>query len=330
MTRGDSTLDNLEDLSELPVLIICYARTSNVINLINQLHRLGICKIYIAIDGPRTQEVAQMHDEFIQSLRRLPAVNQSDIHVWRRNQNLGIAVSVITAIDWFFSSEEYGAVLEDDLLPEDSFFEYLNHFLQVFWSNKSIALISGNKSSSIRGMSEMLSLSNYPQTWGWGTWKTRWCEIRNSAYSMDHIKPKFSLDPIKNFWRHGTRRVLTGKVDTWDIPLAYYMLNSGKTSLLPPVNLVTNIGNDAFATHTLDNENLLHQPAHSLAEMPEFDLLTMTKNIKYINKILEKSVFQVRRLHAFLPFYAIFDSLRPGLLRMDSLEKRLREVSIPH
>jgi hypothetical protein len=320
-------LDEDIKLSELPVLIICYARTSNVIALINQLQNLGIRNIFIAIDGAKSKNAENAQLELIKYLKS-PEIRFHDcIRIWKRNKNLGIAVSVITAIDWFFSQVEYGAILEDDLVPEDSFFTYLHHFLKLFKPNSSITLISGNKAQALNCHSGDLCLTNYPQTWGWGTWRDRWLEIRFSAYSRDK-KCNFSLSPVRNFWCYGTKRVLVGKVDTWDIPLAHFMYKNKKTSVLPPVNLVSNFGNDIFASHTLEQDDLLHQDTTRISEMPMVNIEVMLKGINIINRLLEIWVFGIKRRHAFLPFYSIFN-FRRGFLMLGSLEKRLSEVSIP-
>ena len=328
MTNTSLTLDEVSKLTDLPVLIICYARTSNVIALVNQLQNLGIHNIYIAIDGAKSEDVENVQEELIRFIESSKEELPSSIHVWKRSKNLGIAVSVITAIDWFFSQVEYGAILEDDLMPEDSFFLYLHHFLERFKSNSSITLISGNKAQALNGHSKDLCLTNNPQTWGWGTWKDRWLEIRFSAYSYD-TKCKLSFSPVKNFWYFGTKRVLAGKVDTWDIPLANFMYKNGKLSVLPPENLVSNFGNDLYATHTIGKDALLHQATNSICEMPLADIGLMTRGIKKTNRLLEIRVFGIKGKHAFLPLYSVFDFKRRGFLKLGSLEKRLSKVSIP-
>jgi len=328
MTNMSLTLDEDSKLTDLPVLIICYARTSSVIALVNQLQNLGIHNIYIAIDGAKSEDVENVQAELMRFIENQKRGLPNSIHVWKRTENLGIAVSVITAIDWFFTQVEYGAILEDDLMPEDSFFIYLYHLLQRFKSDSSITLISGNKAQALNGHSKELCLTNYPQTWGWGTWKDRWLEIRNSAYSQD-AKCNLSLSPVKNFWYFGTKRVLAGKVDTWDIPLANFMYENRKLSVLPPENLVSNFGNDFFATHTMGENYLLHQVTTSISEMPLVDIGLMMKGIKRINRLLEIRVFGIKRKHAFLPLYSILDFKRRGLLKLGSLEKRLSKVSIP-
>ena len=47
-------------------------------------------------------------------------------------------------IDWFFSYEAAGIILEDDCLPTEEFFRYCDVMLDKFKDNNKIYAISGN------------------------------------------------------------------------------------------------------------------------------------------------------------------------------------------
>lgn len=313
----------------LPVLIICYARTKRVINLLNQLDQIGISSIYIAIDGPKDSFIAELQTQLFDFLETLPLHRRNSIKLWRRENNLGVAVSVITAIDWFFDHVESGAIVEDDLEIDNSFFPYLKMSLETFRHNSEIMLISGNSLPQSNFNTDSLQLVNYPQTWGWGTWKDRWTQIRESAYGSSRLHVKNSLSPIHNFWTYGTKRVLRGQIDTWDIPLALFMFETSTFSILPPVNLVSNVGVDAFATHTLSSDAFSSQPINQLTQMPSNDISKLRSNVRRNNKVLERKVFKIKWFHAFLPIYSSLDSIRSRLLSLDPLQTRLERVRIP-
>ena len=324
-----STLDEATSRN-LSVLIICYARTKRVIDLLNQLDQIGISSIYIAVDGPKDSNIANLQSQLFDYLEQLPANRRNGISLWRREHNLGVAVSVITAIDWFFSHVESGAILEDDLIIDNSFFPYLKASLEKFRHNSEIMLISGNSLPQSNLNANSAQLVSYPQTWGWGTWKDRWAQIRESAYDSSKLHAKKSFSPSLNFWSYGTRRVLRGQVDTWDIPLALFMFESSTFSILPPVNLVSNVGVDAFATHTLRSDALTYQPINHLNHIPSFDVSKLRSEVPRNNKILESQVFKIKWFHAFLPIYSSLDSIRRRHLNLDPLLARLERVKIPN
>ena len=57
------------------------------------------------------------------------------------------------------------------------------------------------------------------------------------------------------YWRSTFDRVSRGEVDTWDYQWAYATFKSDGVSVMPAVNLISNIGFGAEATHTHDPES---------------------------------------------------------------------------
>jgi hypothetical protein len=315
--------------STLPVLIISYARAENVQRLISQLSQLGNVKIFLAIDGPRDSRVAEIQLEMIESLNIQTFEKGVSLQIWQRKQNLGVAVSVISAIDWFFSKVEFGVILEDDLQPDNSFFSYAHHYLRKLVDVREVFMVSGTKVTELSKNEEELSFTTYPQTWGWGTWRDRWIELRASAFSVESLPTMISTSAVDNFWHYGSLRVLRGRVDTWDIPIANYMRTKNYFSLLPPVNLVSNVGNDAYATHTFDSSNHLDMPTEKLLSFPQIDLSQLKRKTPIIDRTMERFVFRIRRRHVLLPLYTILDSRRKTLLDLEPLATRLARVQLP-
>jgi hypothetical protein len=60
-----------------------------------------------------------------------------------RESNLGCKNAVSGGINWFFSHEEMGIILEDDCLPSASFFDYATQLLQRYRHDNRIWMISG-------------------------------------------------------------------------------------------------------------------------------------------------------------------------------------------
>ena len=82
--------------------------------LIDSLLAQGCKRLYIAIDFGKDNIVASSQIEY-DSLEIRYENKFERFKIWRRTENLGVAVSVITALDWFFKNEDSGAILEDDL-----------------------------------------------------------------------------------------------------------------------------------------------------------------------------------------------------------------------
>ena len=79
-------------------------------------------RLYIAADGPRLDRAGEK--EKCEAARAIATDIDWDCRVETlfRDENLGCGTAVSEAITWFFNHEEEGIILEDDCLPEPSFF----------------------------------------------------------------------------------------------------------------------------------------------------------------------------------------------------------------
>ena len=59
-------------------------------------------------------------------------------------ENLGCGLGPLTAINWFFENVEEGIILEDDCVPDQSFFYFCQELLEYYRNNKKIMHISGD------------------------------------------------------------------------------------------------------------------------------------------------------------------------------------------
>jgi len=240
-----------EILERIPALIIGYSRVNGVERIVRELIAQEISSIYIAIDGQK-QENKDTYSAF-QNLRvRLSQeFPETKITWWLRDKNLGCAVSVITAIDWIFQSENRAVILEDDLSVGSSFHQYSREAFRYLKENENVLLFTGTRLHTLtEARIAPGTLSPYPVIWGWGTTDEKWKLLRSIYYS-DICKLKCSSDMrVNSFWKVGLARSLNQRIDAWDVPLAYYLLKEKKLCLLPPINMISNLGFDEFATHT--------------------------------------------------------------------------------
>jgi len=261
-------------------------------------------------------------------LSKLSESSEASFFIWERTENLGIAVSVITAIDWFFSHEHQGVILEDDLEFSDSFIEYSSSALSFFADNMDIQIISGNRYDVNR--SNVPVLVSYPQTWGWATWRDRWLQIRKDLEQLPDKRVSASNSAVWNFWQIGHARVWAGFIDTWDLLVAFSILRRGKYCLLPPVNLVSNVGNDAHSTHTKDASFPINYPIMEIdPSIINFSTVELCSDT-IANNFLERKVFRIKKRHKFLGQYNWLSNFRrPKKYPNRSIIERLNCVLIP-
>jgi hypothetical protein len=185
--------------------------------------------------------------------------------------NLGCKKRVSSGIDWIFELVEEAIILEDDCLPEPTFFRFCQEMLNKYRFDQRIGMISGdNFQFGRRYGDDSYYYSKYVHIWGWATWRTRWANnydvsiakwprIRDEARISDMV----GGPPESTYWAKIFERVHRGKIDTWDYQWVFSNFIEGRLNILPSVNLISNIGFNKNATHTTGESelaNLLTRP----------------------------------------------------------------------
>ena len=115
-----------------PVLIMAFNRPDHLGLLLDRLAEVQPQTIYFAVDGPRPERPGE--DLKVQQVRELASriTWTTDIHTMFQDENHGCGLGVSNAITWFFSHVERGIILEDDVIPDPSFFPFCTELLDLF------------------------------------------------------------------------------------------------------------------------------------------------------------------------------------------------------
>jgi hypothetical protein len=311
-----------------PCLIIAFSRTDGMSRLLASLTPSEISEIYLAVDGPTSSEVENMQVDIRRIVIEFTAIHNIPLKIWQRDVNLGVAKGIISGIDWFFSNVDFGIILEDDLEVGKDFFRFVNINRHLFESIENLLLISGNQFYSGEKNEFSLNWTNYPLIWGWATTRIKWEEMRRGILETQLNLTSDLLDKRLNFWRVGALRVRSLKVDTWDIPLANYMITHKKLCLTPRANLVSNRGGDSFASHTDSNEFPLNQPIAPMSSLNVRDLPDR-KDVTYCNTFLENAIFKIKFRHRFIYIYYLLSNYRNIYKNTLLLSESISKVKIP-
>ena len=277
---------------KIPVLIVSYKRYANVLAILRTLNENDCGRIYLAVDGLKRPDNGE-RQIFMKDVASLAESLNLEIEVWYRDRNLGAAVSVVNGVDWLFSREQQGLILEDDLLIGTDTLNYFENALTYYEHDINVHLISGSNYWAKRFSSLKNPWSSYPITWGWATWKNRWTSLRRCYFSTDRYSHKGSSLSETFFWRTGVSRCKNGEQDAWDIPLAAFSRGQDGISILPPVNLISNIGVDAHAGNTRENIWPLNHP---ISRMPDHFRFTSPSNLtsaECLDLPIRKELYQI-------------------------------------
>lgn len=312
---------------DIPVLVISYKRAVNVERIVDICIASGITRMYFAVDGPVSLSDHVEVDRVKETILRLIKDTNVQAHLKFEAENLGCAAAVISAIDWFFEYESAGVILEDDCIPSKDFFDFMRDSLPIIQSNTGIWLASGTQFFPRAFQANNWALSKYPMHWGWGTTSNAWNEFKNELKCNPPTFRKFVRSLLKLelvYWFAGERRAFYGFTDVWDSIYASNMVRLRKLSIVPSSNLVTNTGDDSFATNTTGQEKYTQLKTAKYEKS-----LTEPQHSQEYDRIIRKNFFKISIRHYYSTFYTlVLDYFFKGRKKFPHLDSRI-DLFIP-
>ena len=255
---------------EQPILVMAFNRPDHLRVLLDRLREIQPESVYFAVDGARadrTDEHERVHEcrQMIEAIDWIPG--KATLF---QDTNLGCGRGVTTAITWFFANEEAGIVLEDDIIPEPSFFPYCAELLERYRSDQRVFAISGCNFVPAEQQTHPelpYRFSQVPHIWGWATWRDRWDHHRLDIRGWQKELPPMELWRSAGrslsgatYWASTFELLARGEVDTWDGQLVLASMVHQQWTATSNVNLIRNIGFDDLATHTREDRDELPEP----------------------------------------------------------------------
>jgi len=247
-----------------PVLLLIFNRPALTGTALACIRQARPPRLYIAADGPRKDRdgEAALCKEAREAATRVDW--PCEVLTLFRDANMGGPRAIPEAINWFFSREEEGVILEDDIVAHADFFAFCDALLEKYRHHPNIMHITGNNFQlGLRHGDASYFFSKIPHTWGWATWARAWKQF----------KPVISRAEIEAFIKHTLlaiapagelgyvpemmRRCAGDAVGHWDARWWYAVAAHDGLVPTPNMPLTRNIGYGEDATHTR-RKTLLH------------------------------------------------------------------------
>lgn len=240
-----------------PILFIIFNRPETTERVFNEIRKAKPKKLYVVADGPRNTRPDDIQ-KCIETRKIIDSIDW-DCQVFKNYSeiNLGCRNRVSSGIDWFFENEESGIILEDDCLPEHTFFQFCEEMLEKYKDNNQIGMISGTNFYPDKNPSESYYFSKYSSIWGWATWRRAWksydVDIKNWPENKKNNSLKNIFKNIKDrmYWSSIFDEIYNKRIDTWDYQWTYTCFFNNFFSVVPSRNQISNIGfGGNNSTHT--------------------------------------------------------------------------------
>ena len=264
-----------------PVLLLAFNRPETTARVFAAIRQARPARLYVAADGPRGARAGEAAR--CAEVRRLATEVDWPCRVQTlfRDQNLGCKLGVSRAIDWFFSQEEQGIVLEDDCLPSRSFFRFCEELLERMRDDPRVFAIQGNFFGSSQSPRSSYLYSKMFYMWGWASWANRWRSVRVDDPDVAGIRRALEQDGwlkagywVRNYWLDVVDLQSAGEIDSWGNPTLFHCWLHRMYNVTPTRNLVLNIGLGSSATRTASLEL---GPFHREAQDIDFPLVDCRK-----------------------------------------------------
>lgn len=254
-----------------PVAFIIFNRQDTTERVFAEIARARPPKLLVVGDGPRANRPGEA-EKVAASRAIIHRVDwPCEVLTNFSETNLGCKVRVSSGLDWVFEQVPEAIILEDDCLPHPTFFRFCQELLERYRDDERIGMISGDNFQFGRIVTdESYYFSKYTHIWGWATWRRAW-----SGYDVEaRIWPKLHREGwLKQisvnegeeaYWREVFQSVYDGRLDTWDYQWTLSCFSQGQVSVMPNLNLISNIGFGEYATHTFEESIYANIPVKEI------------------------------------------------------------------
>jgi hypothetical protein len=276
-------------LFKSPIVLITFKKHSALEEILTVISSYNPPKLYIF------QDKAESEEDFILTEKVNNIIQNFNfnypIEFIRHKTPLKLNKAVKNALDYCFDIEEKLIILEDDIVPTDSFFNFCNHLLVKYDGSSEIGCINGCNLEAVRVENKyFLSDISFPY-WGWASWRDKWAKFSLDNYYWEHDKNKI----VKSIFKENQKffqDIFDGNarsLNVWDLQWNVSLIANGYKTLIPAVNLIENKGfeKDALSTN-YNNSQFKEMKSHSI------DVNTLSRKKYLTNSFRRKYEKKIR------------------------------------
>lgn len=237
-----------------PIALFVYNRPWHICQTVKALQKNELADrsdLFIYSDSPKDEQnekAVQKVREYIHTIDGFKTVI-----IREREENMGLAGSIIDGVTAVVNKYGRVIVLEDDLVTSPFFLRYMNDALKLYEREEKVISIHGY----IYPLSEKLPSTFFlrdADCWGWATWKLGWDLFEEDGQRLLNELEERKLTKLFDF--NGTygytqmlRDQIAGKNNSWAVRWYASAFLRERLTLYPGISLICNIGFDGVGTH---------------------------------------------------------------------------------
>ena len=238
-----------------PVVLIIFRRPDTTQKVFEVIRQVQPSKLLVIADGPRLDKPGEA--EKCMAARKIieqvdwncqVLTNYSDI-------NLGCKQRVSSGLDWVFERVEEAIILEDDCVPDPTFFYFCQELLEQYRDETQVMQILGENTHGYQSQKYSYYLSCYTFYCGWATWRRAWKLYDGSLKLWPQLRETKWLDDLLEneravqYWSKIFDLVYEG-FNSWGWAWSFTCFLHRGLCAGSNINLISNIGFGVDAAHT--------------------------------------------------------------------------------
>lgn len=301
---------------DTPVVLLIFNRPETTERVFAEVAKARPRKLLVVADGPRAGRPGEA-EKCTETRAIIERVDwQCEVLRNFSESNLGCKNRLTSGINWVFEQVPEAIFLEDDCLPHPTFFPFCEELLNRYRHDQRVSQVGGaNFQFGRRKLEASYYFSRYNHVWGWASWRRAWQNYGGDVSIWPEMRADGWLvgvipDPGERaYWTKVFDAVHRGEIDTWDYQWNLSSWAQGMVSIIPAVNLVSNIGFGSGATHTrgasiyanMALESMQFPLRHPRVMLPDVGADAYTARTMFSESIARKAL---RKLKALWRFFA--------------------------
>ncbi|MCS5422123.1 MULTISPECIES: glycosyltransferase family 2 protein [Psychrilyobacter] len=257
-----NTISNNNKQFDIPIVLFTFKRYKTVLRILKRIEPLRPQKLYIISDGPRTEEEKIEIDKARKIIEEGITWNCEIIRDYAE-ENVGIYNRIGLGAKWVLSKEEHAIFLEDDNLPEETFFPFCKEMLERYKNDSRVLWICGTnyleKYQPQDGSSYVFTKHLLPC--GWASWKGKFesyydgeLQLLTDKDIVKRVKDEYTNvslyhQQINSASTELYRKEKNQRFSSWDFQMAFSIRAHNVLGISPCYNQIKNIGVDNLSTH---------------------------------------------------------------------------------
>lgn len=256
---------------DTPVVLMVFNRPAETAKVFQQIAKAKPRTLFVVADGPRPNRPDDI--EKCAAVRQI--VKQvdwdCDLRTNFADTNIGMRKRVPSGLNWVFEQVEEAIILEDDCVPHPTFFKFCAAILEKYRDDHRIMSVTGTYEYTPVRQRYSYHFSKYTNIWGWASWRrawqfydvdmTLWPLVRDEKWLYDLLGDN---EIVLNYWHRIFQKTFDRIIDTWDYQWLFALLVQGGLTVVPNVNLISNIGFSEEASHTKRADHRANRPTFEI------------------------------------------------------------------